>query len=141
MHPLWLALALVFTPAPVVTVAGDSVLVTIALTDNATPQAVSVDSVEFYCEITGMVGGGRTKKVAKVAGTTTATLAYALSIWAPNQTKGGKYGARLGHTESGVTAWSAYTYVTSPGWSYTRTVAAPDAPETLKVSNPSTSLN
>ena len=140
MYGLMIALMSVLHQ-PTVAFAGDSVLVTVAVADNAAPQAVTVDSVEFYVEITGLINGSRSKRVAKVPGTTSAVLSYSINTWSPNQTRGGKYGARLGHTESGVTAWSAWTYVTSPGWSYTRVIAAPAQPDSTKVTNPSTGLN
>jgi hypothetical protein len=134
--------ALLGSPTPSVTVAGDSVIVVVALADNAVPQAAGVDVVEFYADI---AGGGtaniRKVVVAKAAGVTTGRLAWPLSAWTANQTRGGQIGARLGNTEGVVTAWSDWTFSAAGAWSYTREVPAPAAPEVDKVTLQSAGLN
>lgn len=128
-------------------VAGDSVIVTVKTVDNATPQPVSVDSVGFYVEIDrGVVGGitdVKTIAVAKIVGTTTGRFAYPLSLWGPNAELHGRVGARYGRTnpEGGATLWSGWTYTSNTGWSYTRDLRAPNAPEAGKVSTQSVGLN
>jgi hypothetical protein len=142
MHALWLTLSLVFGNPVSVTVAGDSVVVVVALADNAAPQAVGVDVVEFYADIAGGgTAGIRKVVVAKQAGTTTGRMAWPLSGWTANQTKSGQIGARLGNVEGAVTAWSDWTFSAAGAWSYTREVPAPSAPEVDKVTLQSAGLN
>ena len=129
---LLLALAMAF--------AGDSVVVTFEVADNAAAQVV--DSVGCYAEITPLGGGTiRTATVPKTAGVTVCRIAYPLSFWSPNQALGGVVGARLGNEEGGVTAWSEWTYTAADSWSYTRTVQAPAPPEADKVTVESVELN
>jgi len=118
-------------------VAGDSVVINVALADNTTPQVVAVDSVEFYIEITAIGQTSiRKQKVAKQAGTTTARFAYALSVWSVGQTRSGLVGARLGN----AAGWSDWTFTGANSWSYTRS-GPPAAPESGKVTVESVELN
>ena len=129
-------LALACTPplvASTVTVAGDSVIVTVAVADNAS-QPVAVDSVRFYIEIDrGVIGGitdTMTATEAHTAGTTTHRFAYPLSLWGAGQTLGGRVGAMNGRVAAGCggVCWSGWSYSANPGWSYTLDATAPDAP-------------
>ena len=129
MDVLLIALTAFFAaPTASVTVAGDSVVIVVAVADNATPQTTTVDSVGIRIDRVNCISCPRSVTVAKVAGVTSARFAYPLSMWTPNQTWSGKIGARLAHVEEGEVAWSAWTDVTN-GWTYTRTVPTPNAPE------------
>ena len=121
------------TIMPCVTVAGDSVVIQVALADNASP--VVADSVEFYID---MASQASIKKavVAKVPGTTTARFAYALTAWSVGQTKGGQIGARY-KAAAGASDW---TFSPTNAWTYTRQ-ALPAAPEADKLTVQSVGLN
>lgn len=138
-----LALAVALTPPQVtVAVAGDSVIVTVAVADNAAAQPSSVDSVGVYIEITGLGASSiRTATEAHVAGGTMHRFAYPLSLWTPGQTRSGIVGARLGHTDGTAAVWSEWVYTTAPTWSYTRGAVAPNPPEAGTVSAATATLN
>lgn len=132
MEALLIALSALFAQ-PSVAVVGDSVIITVSVAANATPQTVAVDSVGIRIDRVNCISCDRAVTVAPGAGVTTARFAYPLSMWAPNQTWSGKIGARLAHVEEGLVAWSAWTDKSS-GWTYTRTVPAPAAPEAAALS-------
>ena len=140
MYSLLTAFAFLLAPATHVAVAGDSVVITVALVNNATPQTVTIDSVGFYVDRTGCFSCPMTQTLVKQAGTTTARFAYPLSAWGPNATLGGAVKVRLAQVEAPVTAWSAYTTF-APGWSYTRTVPTPAVPDANAISVPAVGLN
>lgn len=141
MYSLFTALTVLFPTTTATTMfAGDSVIITVALIDNAAPQPVSVDSVGFFIDRTGCLSCQKTLTVAKQAGTTTARFAYPLSSWAPNETKTGPVKVRLAHVEAPVTAWTAYTQLAT-GWSFTRAVPTPAVPDANAISVPTVVLN
>jgi len=123
----------------VVTVAGDSVIVTLSLADNTAAQPVSVDSVEFTVTLTP-VGASSTKTVRVAHGSpSTASVAYPLTLWAPGQTLGGPVTVRLGRINAacaGGVCWSTigqYGSGSAWAWGYTLDTQAPNPPENGKL--------
>ncbi len=132
---------LITPPSATVTVAGDSVVLVVAVADNATPQAVSVDSVAARADI-GAFGSELARTVVKSAGVTTIRFAWAKANWGANQTRGSTIKVKLGRIAAGCAGgvcWSAET--TGPTWSYTLDATAPAVPEAGAITVQSVGLN
>jgi hypothetical protein len=131
---------------PCVTVAGDSVIVVVAVADNATAQTVAVDSVEVTAHFTPDPTKTQVKRVAKSAGSTSVRFAFPLTLWTPGNTRGGPVSVRLGRIAActGGVCWSGETMKGSHGawaWSYLLDATAPAPAEVLKITVTPAALN
>ena len=130
MYGLLIALTSVFAQ-PAAVVAGDSVIVTVTVTDNLAAQPVSVDSVKVSVVLSPIANSTQTLTLPH-ASPTVFRFAYPLSLWAPNQTLGGPVSVWLGHVGSLGINWSAVKTAGSSGswaWGYTLDATAPNPAE------------
>lgn len=148
MYSLLAALCTAFHPTPTVAVAfaGDSVIVTVSVADNAVAQTVSVDSVKVTVQLTPIANSSKTQTLPHAA-PTVFRFAYPLSLWAPGQTLGGPIDIRLGHIGAGCApsaCWSGIYTKGSAGawaWGYLLDNRAPNPAEPGAVTVPSVGLN
>jgi hypothetical protein len=131
--------------------AGDSVQITVQITDNVAAQPVGVDSVNVFVRVERGVAGSPQPgdsvavTVAKTASPQIVRLTYPLlPLWtAANQTRTGSVGVRYGriNPEGGPTLWSAWTKTSNSAWTFTRDQRAPNAPEVTGISVTGVGLN
>ena len=141
MLTLFAACVLTVCPTYTVTVAGDSVVLTVAIADDLGSQPVSVDSLLVRADI-GAFGSELVARVAKVAGeVTVARLAWDKAHWAPNQTRGSAIRVTAGHVGdcAGGVCWGPETE--GPAWSYFRDATAPVAIPAEAITVQSVGLN
>ena len=126
-----------------VTVAGDSVILVVAIADDLGPQPAGVDSLAVAASL-GEGAFELAQRVAKVAGgPTLVRFAWHLDLWAPGQTRGSDIRVQAGNADAlcpGGVCWIAPETV-GPAWSYTRLALVPNAPPASAVTVESVGLN